>query len=194
MGLIDLDGTDNKSKLGANAILGVSMAVARAAAAEQNIPLYKHLANLAGKSKLLLPVPAFNVINGGSHAGNKLAMQEFMILPTGATSFTEAMKMGSETYHHLKALIKEQYGLDATAVGDEGGFAPNFQNNEDAIKLCVGAIEKAGYTGKIQLGMDVAASEFHKEGKYDLDFKNKESDPEKWISPDALCDMYKGFV
>ena len=122
------------------------------------------------------------------------SLQEFMILPTGATSFTEAMKMGSETYHHLKALIKEQYGLDATAVGDEGGFAPNFQNNEDAIKLCVGAIEKAGYTGKIQLGMDVAASEFHKEGKYDLDFKNKESDPEKWISPDALCDMYKGFI
>merc|ERR1711990_680680 len=194
--LLDLDGTKNKEKLGANSILGVSLAISKAAAAHNKIPLYRHLANLAGNKtdKMLLPVPVFNVINGGSHAGNKLAMQEFMLFPHGASSFTEAMKMGSETYHHLKALIKEQYGLDATAVGDEGGFAPNFQNNEDAIKLCVGAIEKAGYTGKIQLGMDVAASEFHKEGKYDLDFKNKESDPEKWISPDALCDMYKGFI
>jgi len=192
--MLKMDGTDNKNNLGANAILGVSMAVCKAGAAHKGVPLYRHIADLAGIKDVMMPVPAFNVINGGSHAGNKLAMQEFMILPTGATSFTEAMKMGSETYHHLKALIKEQYGLDATAVGDEGGFAPNFQNNEDAIKLCVGAIEKAGYTGKIQLGMDVAASEFHKEGKYDLDFKNKESDPEKWISPDALCDMYKGFI
>merc|ERR1712055_525780 len=192
--MLKMDGTDNKNNLGANAILGVSMAVCKAGAAHKGVPLYRHIADLAGIKDVMMPVPAFNVINGGSHAGNKLAMQEFMILPTGASSFTEAMKMGSETYHHLKALIKEQYGLDATAVGDEGGFAPNFQNNEDAIKLCVGAIEKAGYTGKIQLGMDVAASEFHKEGKYDLDFKNKESDPEKWISPDALCDMYKGFI
>merc|ERR1711992_283981 len=188
--MLKLDGTDNKNNLGANAILGVSMAVCKAGAAHKGVPLYRHIADLAGVKDVVMPVPALNIINGGSHAGNKLAMQEFMILPTGAASFSEAMKMGSETYHHLKALIKEQYGLDATAVGDEGGFAPNFQNNEDAIKLCVGAIEKAGYTGKIQLGMDVAASEFHKEGKYDLDFKNKESDPEKWISPDQLCEMY----
>jgi len=192
--MLKMDGTDNKNNLGANAILGVSMAVCKAGAAHKGVPLYRHIADLAGIKEVMMPVPAFNVINGGSHAGNKLAMQEFMILPTGASSFTEAMKMGSEVYHHLKALIKEQYGQDATAVGDEGGFAPNFQNNEDAIKLCVGAIEKAGYGGKIQLGMDVAASEFHKEGKYDLDFKNKASDPEKWISPDALGDMYKGFI
>merc|ERR1712048_112024 len=113
--MLEADGTPNKSKLGANAILGVSLAIARAAAAEKNVPLFQHLADLAGNSdRIILPVPAFNVINGGSHAGNKLAVQEFMILPTGATSFTEAMKMGSETYHHLKALIKEQYGLDAT--------------------------------------------------------------------------------
>merc|ERR1712033_128091 len=162
--MLKLDGTENKNSLGANATLGVSMAVCKAGAAHKGVPLYRHIADLAGIKDVMMPVPAFNVINGGSHAGNKLAMQEFMVLPTGATSFTEAMKMGSETYHHLKALIKEQYGLDATAVGDEGGFAPNVQNNEDAIKLCVGAIEKAGYTGKIQLGMDVAASEFHKEG------------------------------
>merc|ERR1712098_554118 len=155
--MLALDATDNKAKLGANAILGVSMAVCKAGAAHKGVPLYRHIADLAGVKDVIMPVPCLNVINGGSHAGNKLAMQEFMILPTGASSFTEAMKMGSETYHHLKALIKEQYGLDATAVGDEGGFAPNFQNNEDAIKLCVGAIEKAGYTGNIKLGVDVAA-------------------------------------
>merc|ERR1712212_298699 len=192
--MLKLDGTDNKNNLGANAILGVSMAVCKAGAAHKGVPLYRHIADLAGVKDVVMPVPALNIINGGSHAGNKLAMQEFMILPTGASSFTEAMKMGSETYHHLKALIKEQYGLDATAVGDEGGFAPNFQNNEDAIKLCVGAIEKAVYTGKIKIGMDVAASEFFKDGKYDLDFKNKDSKPEDWITSDALGDMYKGFI
>merc|ERR1711972_306934 len=148
MGKIDglmlaLDGTENKSKLGANAILGVSLAACKAGAAHKGVPLYRHIADLAGTPEIVLPVPAFNVINGGSHAGNKLAMQEFMIFPTGATSFSEAMRMGSEVYHHLKLLIKAKYGLDATAVGDEGGFAPNFQNNAEAIKLCEDAIEKA---------------------------------------------------
>ncbi|KAJ3277613.1 hypothetical protein HK104_003135, partial [Borealophlyctis nickersoniae] len=134
--LLKLDGTENKSKLGANAILGVSLAVARAGAAQKGVPLYKHLADLAGNSEpFVLPVPCFNVINGGSHAGNKLAMQEFMILPTGASSFAEAMKIGSEVYHHLKAVIKKQYGLDATNVGDEGGFAPNIQDNKEALEL-----------------------------------------------------------
>ncbi|RXG71042.1 Enolase [Armadillidium vulgare] len=156
--MIKLDGTENKSKLGANAILGVSLAVCKAGAAELGIPLYRHLANLAGYPDVILPVPALNVINGGSHAGNKLAMQEFMILPTGASSFTEAMRMGSETYHHLKSVIKGRFGLDATAVGDEGGFAPNILNNRDALVLIQEAIEKAGYTGKIEIGMDVAAS------------------------------------
>lgn len=192
--MLKLDGTDNKNKLGANAILGVSMAICKAGAAHKGVPLYRHIADLAGLKDVIMPVPAFNIINGGSHAGNKLAMQEFMILPTGASNFSEAMKMGSETYHHLKAAIKAKYGLDATAVGDEGGFAPNFQNNEEAINLCVEAIEKAGYTGKIKIGMDVAASEFYREGKYDLDFKNPESKAEDWISNDKLCEMYQGFI
>merc|ERR1712038_216726 len=192
--MLKLDGTDNKNQLGANAILGVSMAVCKAGAAHKGVPLYRHIADLAGVKEVMMPVPALNIINGGSHAGNKLAMQEFMILPTGASTFSEAMKMGSEVYHHLKLLIKAKYGLDATAVGDEGGFAPNFQNNAEAIKLCEDAIEKAGYTGKIKIGMDVAASEFFKDGKYDLDFKNKDSKPEDWITSDALCEMYKGFV
>ena len=192
--LLKLDGTENKNTLGANAILGVSMAVCKAGAAHKGVPLYRHIADLAGVKDVMMPVPALNIINGGSHAGNKLAMQEFMILPTGAASFSEAMKMGSEVYHHLKLLIKAKYGLDATAVGDEGGFAPNFQSNAEAIKLCEDAIEKAGYTGKIKIGMDVAASEFFKDGKYDLDFKNKDSKPEDWISSEELCEMYKGFV
>ncbi|EFA10506.1 enolase [Tribolium castaneum] len=192
--MLKLDGTENKSKLGANAILGVSLAVAKAGAAKKGVPLYKHLADLAGNKNIILPVPAFNVINGGSHAGNKLAMQEFMILPTGAKSFTEAMKMGSEVYHHLKNVIKAQFGLDATAVGDEGGFAPNIQNNEDALNLIIEAIKKAGYEGKIDIGMDIAASEFYKDGQYDLDFKNPKSDKSKWISGEKLLEMYKGFI
>lgn len=192
--MIKLDGTENKSKFGANAILGVSLAVCKAGAAKKGIPLYKHIADLAGNKNIILPVPAFNVINGGSHAGNKLAMQEFMILPTGACSFTEAMKMGSETYHHLKKVIKDKFGLDATAVGDEGGFAPNIQSNKEALVLLAEAIEKAGYTGRIQIGMDVAASEFHKDGKYDLDFKNPNSDKSQWLTPDQLTDMYLDFT
>ncbi|CAG5120411.1 unnamed protein product, partial [Candidula unifasciata] len=181
-------------KLGANAILGVSMAVCRAAAAEKEVPLYRHIADISGTKQLFLPCPAFNVINGGSHAGNKLAMQEFMLLPTGASSFSDAMRIGSEVYHNLKAVIKKKYGQDACNVGDEGGFAPNIQDNQEGLELLKEAIEKAGYTGKVEIGMDVAASEFHKEGKYDLDFKNKDSDPSKWLTSDQLADLYKGFV
>ncbi|KAI8977124.1 enolase [Mycotypha africana] len=193
--LINLDGTANKGKLGANAILGVSLAVAKAAAADKGVPLYVHFADLAGSKKpFVLPVPAFNVINGGSHAGNKLAMQEFMILPTGAKSFREAMKIGSEVYHNLAKVIKGKYGLDATNVGDEGGFAPNIQNNEEGLELLVQAIENAGYTGKVKIGMDCAASEFYKEGKYDLDFKNPNSDKSKWIDGKELTALYKRFA
>ncbi|RAL44569.1 hypothetical protein DM860_003328 [Cuscuta australis] len=195
-----LDGTQNewgwcKQKLGANAILAVSLAVCKAGAAVKNIPLYQHIANLAGNKKLVLPVPAFNVINGGSHAGNKLAMQEFMILPVGASSFKEAMKMGCEVYHHLKAVIKKKYGQDATNVGDEGGFAPNIQENKEGLELLKTAIEKAGYTGKVVIGMDVAASEFYgKDKSYDLNFKEESNDGSHKISGDQLKDLYKSFV
>ncbi|OWF46701.1 enolase-like [Mizuhopecten yessoensis] len=192
--LIDLDGTDSKSKLGANAILGVSLAVCRAGAAKKGVALYRHIADLAENKDVILPVPALNVINGGSHAGNKLAMQEFMILPTGATSFKEAMRMGSETYHHLKAVIKEKYGQDACNVGDEGGFAPNILENKEGLNLLIKAIELAGYTGKIKIGMDVAASEFYKDGKYDLDFKTKNGDDKLKISSDELTAMYMEFI
>ncbi|CEG65265.1 Putative Enolase (Fragment) [Rhizopus microsporus] len=193
--LLDLDGTPNKSKLGANAILGVSLAVAKAGAAEKEVPLYVHFADLAGSKKpFVLPVPSFNVINGGSHAGNKLAMQEFMIMPTGASSFAEAMKIGTEVYHTLKSVIKEKYGQDATNVGDEGGFAPNIQDNAEGLELLVTAIEKAGYTGKVKIAMDCAASEFYVDGKYDLDFKNPNSNPDDRITGQQLSELYKSFA
>nr|AAS66001.1 LOS2 [Capsella bursa-pastoris] len=196
----ELDGTQNewgwcKQKLGANAILAVSLAVCKAGAVVSGIPLYKHIANLAGNPKIVLPVPAFNVINGGSHAGNKLAMQEFMILPVGASSFKEAMKMGVEVYHHLKSVIEKKYGQDATNVGDEGGFAPNIQENKEGLELLKTAIEKAGYTGKVVIGMDVAASEFYSSDKtYDLNFKEENNNGSQKISGDALKDLYKSFV
>ena len=190
--MLDLDGTNNKANLGANAILGVSMAVCRAGAAAKGIALYQHIAELAEKdtSSYVMPVPSFNVINGGTHAGNGLAMQEFMILPTGAESFSEAMRMGAETYHSLKSVIKSKYGLDACNVGDEGGFAPSIQDNREGLELLKEAIEKAGYTGKIDIGMDCAASEFYKEGNYDLGFKTESN----IISGEELGNIYKGFV
>ncbi|XP_056283962.1 gamma-enolase isoform X2 [Pseudoliparis swirei] len=191
--MIEMDGTENKSQFGANAILGVSLAVCKAGASEKDVPLYRHIADLAGNTELVLPVPAFNVINGGSHAGNKLAMQEFMVLPVGAESFKEALRIGSELYHTLKGVIQEKYGQDATNVGDEGGFAPNILENSEALELLQTAIEKAGFTDKVVIGMDVAASEFYRDGKYDLDFKSP-PDPERRISGEELADIYQGFV
>ncbi|KAM7437407.1 Enolase [Porites harrisoni] len=185
--MLELDGTENKSKLGANAILGVSLAVCKAGAAHKGVPLYRHIADLAGNKEVILPVPAFNVINGGSHAGNKFAMQEFMLLPTGASSFSEAMRMGVEIYQKLKSVVKTKYGID-------GIFYNNIQDNREGLDLLKIAIANAGYTNKIKIGMDVAASEFYKEGKYDLDFKNPNSDPSKWISGVQLAAMYEGFI
>merc|ERR1711962_1023803 len=192
--MLELDGTENKSKLGANAILALSMACCKAGAAEKGVPLYRHIGDLCGNLEVVLPVPAFNVINGGSHAGNKLAMQEFMILPTGASTFKEAVRIGAEVYHNLKAVIKSKYGQDSTNVGDEGGFAPNIQDNREGLELLKIAIEKAGYTNKVKIGMDVAASEFHRDKKYDLDFKNKDSDPSKFLTGDQLTQLYLDFI
>lgn len=192
--MLDLDGTENKTKLGANAILGVSLAVCKAGAAHKGVPLYRHIASLAGNSDVIMPVPAFNVINGGTHAGNRLAMQEFMILPVGAKSFREAMQIGCEVYHNLKKVIKEQYGQDATNVGDGGGFVPNIQDNREGLQLLKVAIANAGYTDKVKIGMDCAASEFYKDGKYDLDFKNPNSDKSKTLNGAQLADLYTSFA
>ena len=190
--MIKLDGTPNKGKLGANAILGVSLALSKAGAAAKKVPLYQHYADLAGNKDLVLPVPSFNVINGGSHAGNRLAFQEFMILPVGAKSFSEAMMMGCEVYAKLKGVIKKKYGQDACNVGDEGGFAPSIQNNYEGVDLLMEAIKLSGYEAQVKIGMDVAASEFlTKDGKYDLDFKDPKNDGKMILSGPALADLYK---
>src|SRR5208337_2514145 len=163
--MIDLDGTENKSRLGANAILAVSMAVAKAAAAESELPLYRYL---GGVSAFLLPVPMMNVLNGGAHADNNLDIQEFMIVPVGAPSFREALRMGAETFHNLKKVLKSR-GLN-TAVGDEGGFAPVLRSNEEAMEVIMQAIETAGYRPgeDIFIALDPAASEFYEKGAYEL--------------------------
>lgn len=172
--MIQADGTPNKANLGANAILGVSLAVARAGAAKRGVPLYRHFADLAGNNRdLVMPVPSFNVINGGSHAGNALEFQEFMILPTGANSFKESMQIGAEIYHTLKDVTKKRYGKDAVNVGDEGGFAPPIQSNKEGIELLMNAIDKSGHASKVVLGIDVASSEFYDGEKYDLIKKSR---------------------
>ena len=186
--LVDLDGTDNKARLGANAILGVSLAVAKAAADEVDLPLYRYV---GGPNAYVLPVPMMNVINGGVHADNSIDLQEFMIVPVGAASFSEAMRWGVETYHTLKRVLHER-GL-STAVGDEGGFAPNLASNEDAVKVLIEAIEAAGYKPgeEIAIAVDPAASEFYKGGRYVLAGEDRELDSEQmvefWV---ALCDQY----
>ena len=220
--MIQLDGTPNKSNLGANAILGVSLATAKAGAAAKRIPLYKHFADLAGNSeaKYTMPVPCFNVINGGSHAGNKLAFQvsdnaicaieystnqtvnfkhplfyffqqEYFVIPTGAKNFAEAMQIGCEVYHTLGKIIKSKFGGDATLIGDEGGFAPPCDNRE-GCELIMEALRKTGYVDKCKIGLDVAASEFKVKGQdnYDLDFKYDGN----IISGEALGDLYQSLA
>jgi enolase len=191
--MIESDGTENKSNFGANAILAVSMACCVAGASSKNIPLYKHIADIAGKTKLRMPVPSFNVINGGKHAGNQLAMQEFMILPIGCENFSEALMAGAQTYHTLKGIIKSKYGLEATNVGDEGGFAPNVKSAEEALDLLTEAIEKAGYKGKVKIGMDVAASEFFEKDKnaYNLTFK---SEIANYKTGEEMISYYKKLI
>ena len=175
--LNDLDGTDNKARLGANATLAVSMAVARAAAEESGLPLYRYFGGMGG---MQLPVPMMNVINGGAHANNSLDLQEFMIIPVGAKSFREAVRYGAETFHALKKILGDR-GI-STAVGDEGGFAPSVSSHEEAIQLILEAIDKAGFVAgeQIALGLDCAASEFYKDGKYVLSGENLTLSAESW--------------
>ncbi|MBU0750773.1 MAG: phosphopyruvate hydratase [Gammaproteobacteria bacterium] len=185
MAMCDLDGTDNKSRLGANAILAVSMAVAKAAAEEAGLPLYRYF---GGSGPMQMPVPMMNVVNGGAHANNNLDIQEFMILPVGATSFREALRCGAEVFHNLKKLIdKRGY---PTTVGDEGGFAPNVSGNDEAIELILKAIEAAGYTPgqDVALGFDCASSEFYKDGKYMLSSEKME------LSSAAFADYLETLV
>jgi enolase len=182
--MLDLDGTDNKARLGANAILGVSLAVAKAAADELALPLYRYV---GGTNAHVLPVPMLNVLNGGAHADNNVDFQEFMIMPVGAASFREALRWGVETYHVLKGVLHER-GL-ATAIGDEGGFAPNLGSNEEALQLLVEAIEKAGLTpgDDVALALDVASTEFFADGRYTLAGEGRELSPSEMVG--LLADL-----
>ena len=183
--MIELDGTPNKSKIGANAILGVSMAAVRAASIAYGLPLYKYLGGINARC---LPLPMMNIINGGAHAANNLDIQEFMIVPVGAKSIVQAVRMGAETFHSLKKILNDK-GLN-TAVGDEGGFAPDLESNEEAVKLIIRAIESAGYKpgSDIGLALDCAASEFYEKGKYVLKSDNKK------LNADKLIDYYEGLI
>jgi enolase len=182
--LIDMDGTETKKKLGANAILGVSLAIAKASAAALGLPLYRYI---GGVNASVLPVPMMNIINGGQHADNNVDLQEFMIVPVGAPTFAEALRWGAETFHSLKKVLHAR-GYN-TAVGDEGGFAPDLKSNEEAVEVILEAIEKAGYTqNDIKLALDPASSEFYKDGKYHLESENKV------LSSEEMADYYVNWV
>ncbi|WP_260956629.1 phosphopyruvate hydratase [Pseudomonas citri] len=187
--MIKLDGTENKASLGANAILAVSLAAAKAAAQDQDLPLYAHIANLNGTPGVYsMPVPMMNIINGGEHADNNVDIQEFMVQPVGAKSFSEGLRMGTEIFHHLKAVLKAR-GL-STAVGDEGGFAPNLASNEDALKVISEAVANAGYKlgTDVTLALDCAASEFFEDGKYNL------SGEGQVFTAEGFADYLKGLT
>jgi enolase len=185
--LLDIDGTENKSKLGANALLGVSLAVARAGAIVAGLPLYAYL---GGANARRLPVPMMNILNGGKHADNSVDLQEFMVMPVGAESFSEGLRMGVETFHHLKAVLKKK-GY-STAVGDEGGFAPNLGSNEEAIEVILEAIDNAGYEAgeDLYIALDPAASEMYEDGKY-VFYK---SDPDRKLSSEEMVEFWAGWV
>ncbi|KQZ80695.1 MULTISPECIES: phosphopyruvate hydratase [unclassified Pseudomonas] len=189
LAMIKLDGTENKATLGANAILAVSLAAAKAAAQDQDLPLYAHIANLNGTPGVYsMPVPMMNIINGGEHADNNVDIQEFMVQPVGAKSFSEGLRMGTEIFHHLKAVLKAR-GL-STAVGDEGGFAPNLASNEDALKVISEAVANAGYKlgTDVTLALDCAASEFYEDGKYNL------SGEGQVFTAEGFADYLKGLT
>jgi enolase len=181
--MIEMDGTPNKANLGANAILGVSLAAAKAAASEMGLPLYRYL---GGVNTYRLPIPSFNVLNGGQHAGNDLAIQEFMILPVGAKTFSEGLRMGTETYHALGKILKGKYGAVATNVGYEGGYAPPLSRTGDALDAIMGALDITGYGEEIKIGLDSAASSFFLDDGYSVDGNR--------LTPDQLGDFYADLV
>ncbi|XP_024988149.1 cytosolic enolase 3 isoform X2 [Cynara cardunculus var. scolymus] len=189
--MIDLDKTEKKGELGGNAILAVSIAACKAGAAEKEVPLYKHIADLSGRGNHVLPVPAFTLISGGKHAGNNLAIRDIMILPIGARRFEEAMQMGSETYHHLKAVITENYGAHGCNVGEDGGFAPNISSFREGLDLVKEAVGRTGYNDKIKIAIDVAATDFCIGTKYDLDYKSPSRSGQNFKSGEDMVEMYK---
>nr|BAW35595.1 enolase [Bombyx mori] len=188
--LISLDGTENRSRLGANAILCVSLVVAKAGAAKKGVPLYRHISDMAGVTTIILPVPHFTILTGGILSSNGLPFQEYIIMPTGASSFADAMRIGSEIYRYVKNAIANKFSVDCTYVSDSGGFSVPLQSHRDALMFLTDAIKQCGYVGKAEIAINAAASDMFKDGAYDLEFKNPSSNPQEYMSSDKLAEIY----
>ncbi|OWR41223.1 enolase II [Danaus plexippus plexippus] len=188
--MIALDGTENKSRLGANAIMCVSLVVAKAGAAKKGVPLYRHISDMAGVASIILPVPHFTILTGGVLSCNGLPFQEYCIMPTGASSFTEAMRIGTEIYQYVKKIVTAKYGVEASYVSDSGGFAVPLESHRDALVLLTDAIKQCGYFGKAEISINAAATDLFKDGAYDLEFKNPNSNPQDYMSSDKLAEVY----
>ncbi|XP_026333795.1 enolase-like [Hyposmocoma kahamanoa] len=188
--LLALDGTESRSRLGANAILAVSMVIAKAGAAKKGVPLYRHISDLANITTIILPVPHFVILTGGAHAANGLPFAEYNIMPTGVSSFAEAVRAGCEIYSYVKKTIKSKFGVNATYVNDQGGFAVPLTGHRDALLFLTDVIKQTGYTGKVEIAINAAAYDFYKDGAYDLDFKNPNSNPQEYVSSDKLAEIF----
>ncbi|CAB3225111.1 unnamed protein product [Arctia plantaginis] len=188
--MISLDGTENRSRLGANAILAVSLVIAKAGAAKKGVPLYRHISDMAGVTTIIMPVPHFTVLIGGTLSSNKLPFQEYIIMPTGAESFAEAMKIGTEIYHFIKKSIMTKYEIESTYVSDEGGFSVPLQSHRDALLFLTSVIKQCGYANKAEIAINACASDLYKDGAYDLEFKNPNSNPQEYMSSDKLAEIF----
>ncbi|XP_026761789.1 enolase-like [Galleria mellonella] len=188
--MIALDGTETRARLGANAIMCVSLVVAKAGAAKKGVPLYRHISDMAGVTSIILPVPHFTILTGGILASNGLPFQEYTIMPTGASSFAEAMRIGTEIYRYVKNVIASKYNIEFTYVSDSGGFAIPLQSHREALLFLTDAIKQCGYSGKAEIGINAAATDMFKDGAYDLEFKNPNSNPQEYMSSDKLAEIY----
>lgn len=188
--MISLDGTDTRSRLGANAIMVVSLVVAKAAAAKKGLPLYRHISDMGGVTSIILPVPHFTILTGGILSSNALPFQEYIVMPTGASSFAEAMRIGTEIYTYVKNIILSKYKVDNAYVADNGGFSIPLQSHRDALLFLSDAIKQCGYAGKAEIALNAAASDLYKDGAYDLEFKNPNSNPQEYMSSDKLAEIY----
>ncbi|CAG4962105.1 unnamed protein product [Parnassius apollo] len=188
--MLALDGTDNRSRLGANAIMCVSMVVAKAGAAKKGMPLYRHISDMAEITTIIMPVPHFTILTGGVLASNDLPFQEYMIMPTGVSSFADAMRLGTDIYQYVKKLIKSKFKIESTYVSDSGGFAIPLRSNRDALLFLTDAIKQCGYAGKVEIAINACASDLYKDGGYDLEFKNPKSNPQNYMSADKLAELY----
>lgn len=188
--MIALDGTENRSRLGANAIMAVSLVAAKAGAAKKGMPLYRHISDMAGVTTIILPVPHFTILTGGILSSNGLPFQEYTIMPTGASSFTDAMRIGTEIYTYVKNVILSKYSVEASYVTSNGGFSIPIESNRDALLFLTDAIKQCGYSGKAEIGINAAASDLYKDGAYDLEFKSLTSNPQEYVSSDKLAEIY----